>query len=130
MRGTVRGGTGATAPGRGLVHTPTHGDASLLLREAPNHPREGANRAGIRKDAGPNRLVAGAVRAAMVAASGRASPTCIMLNSHPRDDRLRDYVEDLLCREERAEVEHHLVRCEQCRTTVKLLRDRARDAAP
>lgn len=52
------------------------------------------------------------------------------MNSHPRNDRLREYVEDLLCREERAEVEHHLVRCDECRAVVKRLRDRVRDAAP
>jgi anti-sigma factor RsiW len=52
------------------------------------------------------------------------------MTSHPREDRLHDYAEDLLCREERAEVEHHLLRCESCRTTVKRLRDRAGGTAP
>ena len=49
------------------------------------------------------------------------------MNGHLREDRLHEYVEDLLCREERAEAEKHLVRCEQCRAVVKRLRDRRRD---
>lgn len=52
------------------------------------------------------------------------------MKSHPREDRLHDYVADLLCREERAEVERHLIHCEECRAAVKRLRDRVRDAAP
>lgn len=66
---------------------------------------------------------------------GSLAAACILpqpastMNSHPREDRLHDYVADLLCREERAEVEHHLVRCEACQAVVKRLRDRVRDAA-
>jgi anti-sigma factor RsiW len=42
---------------------------------------------------------------------------------HPREDRIQDYVDDLLCREERAEVEHHIAACAQCRSEVAALRD-------
>ncbi|MHB1169192.1 MAG: anti-sigma factor family protein [Longimicrobiales bacterium] len=64
------------------------------------------------------------------AASLRRNASCrdhVSMNGHLREDRLHEYVEDLLCREERAEVEKHLVRCEQCRAVVKRLRDRRRD---
>ncbi len=45
------------------------------------------------------------------------------MNEHVREDRLHDYVDDLLCREERIEVELHLNGCEQCRSEVAALRD-------
>lgn len=45
------------------------------------------------------------------------------MNEHLRDDRLNDYVDDLLCREERAEVERHLIGCAECSTEVARLRN-------
>lgn len=45
------------------------------------------------------------------------------MNEHIRPDRLQDYVDDLLCREERAEVERHLLTCEECAREVGALRD-------
>jgi anti-sigma-K factor RskA len=49
------------------------------------------------------------------------------MNEHVRDDRLNDYVDDLLCREERAEVERHLLGCGRCRADVARLRDLVTD---
>ena len=45
------------------------------------------------------------------------------MSAHLREDRLHDYVDDLLCREERAEVERHLVSCAHCQRDVARLRD-------
>jgi anti-sigma factor RsiW len=45
------------------------------------------------------------------------------MSEHPREDRIQDYVDDLLCREERAEVEQHLVSCAACQAEVASLRD-------
>lgn len=45
------------------------------------------------------------------------------MNEHIRTDRLNDYVDDLLCREERAEIERHLVVCDACSREVGALRD-------
>lgn len=42
---------------------------------------------------------------------------------HPTDDRLQDYLDDLLCREERAELEAHLVQCDVCTATVRAERE-------
>lgn len=39
--------------------------------------------------------------------------------NHPAEDRLQDYIDDLLCREERAELEQHLVQCSACTTHVR-----------
>ena len=45
------------------------------------------------------------------------------MSEHIREDRLNDYVDDLLCREERAEVERHLVGCAGCTAEVARLRN-------
>lgn len=45
------------------------------------------------------------------------------MSEHIREDRLHDYVDDLLCREERAEVERHLLACPDCQREVARLRD-------
>ena len=39
--------------------------------------------------------------------------------THPAEDRLQDYLDDLLCREERAELEAHLVSCAACTAHVR-----------
>lgn len=49
------------------------------------------------------------------------------MNEHVRDDRLNDYVDDLLCREERAEIERHLIACVDCRAEVARLRNLVAD---
>ncbi|MEO5511014.1 MAG: zf-HC2 domain-containing protein [Longimicrobiales bacterium] len=49
------------------------------------------------------------------------------MNDHPREDRVQDYVDDLLCPEERAEVEQHLAACAQCLSEVAALRDLVAD---
>lgn len=49
------------------------------------------------------------------------------MNEHVRDERLNDYVDDLLCREERAEIERHLTACEDCRAEVARLRNLVTD---
>lgn len=38
---------------------------------------------------------------------------------HPAEDRMQDYIDDLLCREERLEVEEHLARCPACTARVR-----------
>jgi anti-sigma factor RsiW len=45
------------------------------------------------------------------------------MNEHLREDRIQDYVDDLLCHEERAEVEQHLLVCATCQADVAALRD-------
>lgn len=100
---------------------------SLLLREVPITRGRERNGPAILTDCRPEPFPH--PRSPLAAACMMPQPAGTM-NSHPRSDRLREYVEDLLCREERAEVEHHLVRCEACRAVVKQLRDRVRDAAP
>ena len=49
------------------------------------------------------------------------------MSNHIRADRLHDYVEDLLCREERAELELHLFRCGECARRLVAMRERRRD---
>lgn len=46
-----------------------------------------------------------------------------MTTSHLPVHRLHDYLDNLLCREERAEVERHLAVCAPCRDEVARLRD-------
>lgn len=43
--------------------------------------------------------------------------------NHPREDRIRDYLDELLCREERAELEAHLAGCVQCTAHVRAERE-------
>jgi anti-sigma factor RsiW len=38
---------------------------------------------------------------------------------HPAEDRLQDYLDDLLCREERAELEAHLGACAECTRAIR-----------
>ncbi len=45
------------------------------------------------------------------------------MSDHIRSERLQDFVDDLLCREERAEVERHIVACDECARQVGALRD-------
>jgi hypothetical protein len=45
------------------------------------------------------------------------------MSDHLREDRIHDYVDDLLCHEERAEAERHLLTCTQCQREVAALRD-------
>jgi anti-sigma factor RsiW len=45
------------------------------------------------------------------------------MSNHLREDRIQDYVDDLLCREERAEVEQHLIICAVCQAEVAAMRD-------
>jgi anti-sigma factor RsiW len=49
------------------------------------------------------------------------------MSNHLREDRIQDYVDDLLCREERAEVERHLLDCAVCQAEVAALRDLVSD---
>ncbi|MGH7444666.1 MAG: anti-sigma factor family protein [Longimicrobiales bacterium] len=51
------------------------------------------------------------------------------MNEHIHAERLHDYVDDLLCREERAEIERHLVVCDTCAREVGALRDLLHDVA-
>lgn len=44
------------------------------------------------------------------------------MTTHLADNRIQDYAEDLLCREERAEIEAHLAGCGDCRTEVATVR--------
>ncbi len=50
------------------------------------------------------------------------------MSNHIRADRLHDYVEDLLCREERAELEQHLFRCGECARRLIAMRERRRES--
>jgi hypothetical protein len=43
--------------------------------------------------------------------------------THPHDERLQDYADDLLCREERAELEQHLALCPVCAEQVRQARE-------
>lgn len=59
------------------------------------------------------------------------------MSNHLREDRIQDYVDDLLCREERAEVEQHIIQCAVCqdeiaayRNLVADLRDSPREIEP
>lgn len=45
------------------------------------------------------------------------------MSRHPDPDRLQEYLADLLCREERAELEAHLAACAEC--TGEVVRERA-----
>jgi anti-sigma factor RsiW len=47
------------------------------------------------------------------------------MTEHLREDRINDYVDDLLCREERAEAEQHLLVCDVCQAEVAALRNLA-----
>lgn len=49
--------------------------------------------------------------------------------THPGEDRLYDYIDDLLCREERAELEQHLAHCEPCTKLVRAERELRRELA-
>jgi anti-sigma-K factor RskA len=43
--------------------------------------------------------------------------------THPHEARLQDYLDELLCREERAELEAHLVACADCTEEVRRARE-------
>ncbi len=49
------------------------------------------------------------------------------MSNHLRENRIQDYVDDLLCREERAEVEQHLSQCAVCQHEVATYRDLVAD---
>lgn len=49
--------------------------------------------------------------------------------THPPEDRLYDYIDDLLCREERAELESHLGACAECTAFVRRERELRRALA-
>lgn len=43
--------------------------------------------------------------------------------THPHEERIQDYLDDLLCREERAELEAHFASCAQCTAQVRAERE-------
>lgn len=45
------------------------------------------------------------------------------MSNHLREDRIQDYVDDLLCHEERIDAEQHLLICAVCQAEVAALRD-------
>jgi hypothetical protein len=51
------------------------------------------------------------------------------MTTHLSDDRIQDYAEELICREERAEIESHLAACAQCSAEVRAVRTLIADLA-
>jgi anti-sigma factor RsiW len=51
------------------------------------------------------------------------------MTTHLSEDRMQDYAADLLCREERAEAEQHLVACPTCTAEVRAVRALIADLA-